>query len=93
VKSSFLEFLMPGDDNTLNTTNSLLYNLDNSSLYESKPSYFTTGTLNLREQMSTSSSILAKIPKGAEVKVIDSFLENGGKCTLMAKLVMLKARY
>ncbi len=56
---------------THNATKNTLYKYN----YESKPSYYTSTDLNLRTYMSASSAIVTQIPKGAEVKVIDSFFE------------------
>lgn len=45
----------------------------NKEPYSDKPTYYTKGNVNLREQMSIQSAILRKIPASSSVKVIDSF--------------------
>ena len=68
----------------LTTNYDLIYNLNSihnsiwsaeysSNLYDSKPSYITTTTLNMREGMSTFYAVITRIPKGEDVKVINSF--------------------
>ena len=40
--------------------------------YENKPSYFAKSTVYLREFMTSNSAIVTKLPKGAEVKLVNS---------------------
>lgn len=60
--------------NTTNTNTLSDASINNSSLYDSSPTYETKSKANLREEMSTSSIIIETLQKGALVKVINSSL-------------------
>jgi len=73
VHSSLLTFASSGETRTTTRTTLSGYTFDNSSFYDSYPTYETKSKANLREQMSTSSAIIETLPQGASVKVISSF--------------------
>lgn len=56
-----------------------------SSLYDSYPSYKTKIEVNMREHMSTKTAIIFKIPKGATVKVINSFFGDWWEVSFFGK--------
>ncbi len=64
-----------------------------SDLYKSKPSYFATVALSLRENMSSSSAIIGKVPKGAEVKVINSSFKDWKEVYYNGKTGFISSKY
>ena len=75
IFKSLLSFYSEGQKEVSysNIENDPLDFLNRKIPYSDKPTYYTKGNINLREQMSTQSAILRKIPAYSSVKVISSF--------------------
>jgi len=91
VKSRFLSY---GKENYYTTSNSSsIFGYSISNIYDSEPSYYAISSLNLRENMSSNSAIITRIPKGREVKVIESFFGKWWKVYYNGRTGHVASRY